>query len=319
MPDTAAQLVTRAYVARVDDVIKKDRSLVARLSTAALDRYSTVIEPKGMDLRAYNENKVVLYEHGMDPVRGTMPVGRNGWLKPVIGQDGPELIGKTFFHGKEKKGDDFTERLFEMYRDGDMKGFSVRVMPTVNCSPPTTDEIRARPELANCYMMYRGTELCEYSAVSVPGNAECLTLDEARSVLKITARGLTLPAAVVDRAKALVEASSPPGIGRYIIHDGAKWHLLDDDGRVISEHDTREEAEKARDQQTAEQVEKQAEHGGGGNDDTTKAVALSLPPLPGRSYADSQAELLGQLRTAFDLKALTQAIIDRRDQARGRV
>ena len=280
-----------------------------------------MIEPKGIDLRAYNQNKVVLYEHGQCPSRGTLPVGRNGWLKPVIGPEGPELIGKTFFHGKGKKGDDFTERLFDMYESGDMKGFSVRVMPTVNCSPPTTEEIRARPELAACYMMYRGTELCEYSAVAVPGNAECLTLDEARSVLKITARGLTLPADLIGRAQAMIEASAPPGIGRYIIHDGAKWHLLDDDGRVVSEHDTREEAEKARDAQTAEQVEKEAEHGAGGNDDTTKQipVALTLPPLPGRSLADSQAELAEQLRKAFDLSAITQAVIDRRDQLRGRV
>ena len=108
MPDTAVQPVTRAFIARVDDINKKDRSLVAKLSTAALDRYKTVIEPKGMDLRAYNNNKVVLYEHGIDPVRGSLPVGRNGWLKPVIGAEGPELIGKTFFHGKGKKGDEFT-------------------------------------------------------------------------------------------------------------------------------------------------------------------------------------------------------------------
>lgn len=87
-----------------------------------------------------------------------------------------------------------------------------------------------------------------------------------------------IPTDLVSRATAVIEAAAPPGIGRYIIHDGAKWHLLDDDGRVVSEHDTREEAEKARDQQTAAEVEKEAEHGMGGNDDTTKAVALTLPP-----------------------------------------
>ena len=128
-----------------------------------------------------------------------------------------------------------------------------------------------------------------------------------------------LPTDLVSRATAVIEAAAPPGIGRYIIHDGAKWHLLDDDGRVVSEHDTREEAEKARDQQTAAEVEKEAEHGMGGNDDTTKAVALTLPPLGGRSLADRQAELLQQVRGMFDVSALTQQIIDRRDQMAGRV
>jgi hypothetical protein len=320
MPETAAlEPITRAYLARVstDDIDKKKRKIVAKINTAALDRYQTVIDPKGVDLRSYNSNRVVLWEHGMDPARGSLPVGRNSWIRPAIGPNGPELIAETHFYTRESgKGDDFTEQLFECYASGDMRAFSVRVIPKGNCSPPTADEIRSRPELADCYMMYRSSDLGEYSAVSVPGNQECLTLDEARSIMAVVKRGLTLPAALVQRAEETVHKP----IRYALMKDGPKWHVIDERGGIISEHETREDAMLHMDQLAAEQSST-ADHGAGGDDDTTKQipVALSLPPLPGRSLADSQADLAEQLRKAFDLSAITQQIIDRRDQLRGRV
>ena len=116
MPDTAAlEPIVRAYLARVDDVNPKERSVVGKINTAALDRFGTVIDPKGVELSNYNANRVVLWEHGQDPLRGAMPVGRNGWIRPAIGPDGPELIAKTHFHDKASgKGDEFTERALRM-------------------------------------------------------------------------------------------------------------------------------------------------------------------------------------------------------------
>lgn len=307
--------IKRAYVARVDDVNPKERSVVAKINTAALDRFRTVIDPKGVDLSNYNANRVVLWEHGLDPLRGAMPVGRNGWIRPAIGPDGPELIAKTHFHSKESgKGDDFTERLFECYRSGDLKGFSVRVNPKDNCSPPTESEIRARPELADCYMCYRSTDLCEYSAVAVPGNQECLTLSEARSILAVVSRGLTLPEVLVKRAEATVHKPL-----RYaLMKDSAGWHIIDGDGGIVSSHESREQAQLELDNLAAE-AQKIAPHGEGGDDDTTQSVALSLPPLTGRSLEQKRAELLAQVRGMFDPAELIQKIQDKRDQLRGRV
>jgi hypothetical protein len=316
MPDTPATPIVRAYVARVDDVIPKERSVVAKINTNAIDRFRTTIDPKGVDLSNYNQNRVVLWEHGMDAKRGALPIGRNGWIRPAIGPDGPELIAKTHFHDKASgKGDDFTEQLFECYRSGDLKGFSVRVNPRAEgCSPPTVEEIRSRPELADCYMCYRSTDLCEYSAVAVPGNQECLTLTEARSVLAVVKRGLALPENLVKRAEEKIHKP----LRHALMKDSSGWHVIDGDGGIVSSHETREEAQLALDNLAAEH-EKTAPHGDGGDDDTTKAVALSLPPLTGRSLADRQAELLQQVRGMFDVSALTQQIIDRRDQAAGRV
>jgi hypothetical protein len=308
--------VIRAYIARVntDDVNVKKRSVVAKINTAALDRFRTVIEPKGVDLSNYNQNRVVLWEHGMDPTRGAMPVGRNSWIRPAIGPHGPELIAETHFHSKESgKGDDFTEQLFECYRSGDLKGFSVRVVPTGNCSPPTSEEIRNRPELADCYMCYRSTELAEYSCVSCPGNQECLTVNEARSILAVSRKGLTLPAELVKRAESALKP-----IRHALMKDADGWHVIDGQGGIVSSHETREEAMLQMDQLAAEQT-KTAEHGSGGDDNTTSSVAMTLPPLTGRSLSDRNAELLGQIRGMFDVGDIKRQLQDKRDQAAGRV
>jgi hypothetical protein len=318
MPENSSAVI-RAYLARVDDVNPKERSVVGKINTGAIDRFRTTIDPKGVDLSNYNANRVVLWEHGQDPLRGAFPVGRNSWVRPAIGPDGPELIAKTIFHDKASgKGDDFCERLFECYRAGDLKGFSVRVVPKDGCSPPTSEEIRSRPELADCYMCYRSTELAEYSCVAVPGNQECLTVHEARSVLSVVSRGLTLPQTLIERANAVIRGEKKHEPIRYALMKDGQWHVIDEHGGIVSSHETREEAQLQLDQLAAEHL-KTAEHGDGGDDDTRAEQRLSLPPLGGRSFEQSRAELLGQIRGLFSPEQISQAIQDTRDHMAGRV
>ncbi len=105
------QSIVRAYLAHVEDVNHRERSVVAKINTSSVDRYRTVIDPRGIALSNYRANPVVLWEHGHDAARGAMPVGRNEWIRPAIGPDGPELIAKTLIHAKGAKGDEFTDRL----------------------------------------------------------------------------------------------------------------------------------------------------------------------------------------------------------------
>ena len=210
MPETQTpEPIVRAYLARVEDVNPKKRTVVGKINTAALDHYGTVIVPRGIELEGYRKNPVVLWSHGMDPARGELPVGRANWVRPAIGPDGPELIAETEF----RSDDEFSGTLFEMYREGLLRAFSVRVVPKAGgYGPPKPEEIRERPELADCWMMYRSTRLAEYSCVAVPGNPECLAAEHARSVVALIARGLTLPTDLAARAQAMVDAEQgePP-------------------------------------------------------------------------------------------------------------
>src|SRR5579859_5895402 len=233
--------LTRAYLARVEDVNARERSVVAKINTGSVDRYRTVIDPRGISLSNYRSNPVVLWEHGRDMARGAMPVGRNEWIKPAIGPDGPELIAKTLFHSG-KKADEFTDRLFECYKDGDMRAFSVNVIPDEEkSSPPTADELHERPELKDCLMCYRASELAEYSLVAVGGNAQALTLDEARGILRCLGRGLSLPAELVKRAKDVAEPEDDPDEERRVAKEGEKWCVYAGKKKV-GEFDTEEEA-----------------------------------------------------------------------------
>ena len=170
--------IVRAYEARADRVDDSRRTIRARIGSACVDRYRTVIDPMGIQLGDYGRNPVVLWEHGRDPARGSMPIGKCTHIGAVVGPNGPEMVAEVSFF----RDDEFAETLWRRYRDGDMRAWSVNVVPyPADCSPPTRSEVKARPELAECEMMYRRSGLAEFSAVSVGGNAEALTLDGGRS------------------------------------------------------------------------------------------------------------------------------------------
>jgi hypothetical protein len=174
--DVALAPIYRSYEATVDNVDKARRSVTAKINTGDIDRYRTVISPLGMDLDAYKSNPVVLHEHGQDPRRGTNPIGRNEWIKVDRGGRG-SLIAKTTF-----RSDDYSSAIFDAYAEGYMSGWSVRVLPR-DFGPPSHDEIRAWPELArDCQLVYRSSELLEYSATSIPGNAACLSMAVQRGI-----------------------------------------------------------------------------------------------------------------------------------------
>lgn len=186
--------VTRAFDAKID-LVEGERTIVAYINTDAIDRYRTVIVPKGAKLDNYNKNKVVLLNHDFDRV-----VGKNLWIKI---QDG-RLVAKTKFPPAELSEDG--DRCFRMYQEGYMCGFSISFDP-IDYGPPTPDEIRARPELAECRCMYRTWDLLEYSCVAVPANPEAVAL--------AVSRGYVLPE-WVERAKkpSAAKPELPPLEGR---------------------------------------------------------------------------------------------------------
>jgi hypothetical protein len=183
--------IVRSYEAQIADVLPGERAVVAIINTAAVDRFKTVIDPAGIDVKRFVKNPVVLWEHGKDPQRGRVPIARNAWIK--VRKAEKDIIAKTIF-----REDAFSDELFRMYQDGTLKGFSVDgLMVPGACGPPTADEVRKRPELADCKIVYRALDLIEYSAVAMPGNPEALAL--------AVSRGLWIP----DDMRASLPAIAP--------------------------------------------------------------------------------------------------------------
>jgi hypothetical protein len=204
MPDIlkADGTMHRIYRATISDVNRAKRSIVATINTDAVDGYKTVVDPQGMDKSEYAN--VVLWEHGLSQQRGTLPVGSNAWIQPIHDRGRTFVRAETRFYAKGSKGDDFTENLFEMYYDGELRGFSVNGVPDMTrCSKPTKEELRSHPHWEGASVIFRIWKLKEYSACFDPVNRECITLDEARCVLRATARGLVLPDDLVSSAREL--------------------------------------------------------------------------------------------------------------------
>lgn len=233
------QPIIRAYDAVVDDVNKADRTLVAKINTAGVDRYRTVIDPRGARLENYRKNPAVLWEHGKDPRRHTDPIGRNVWIKHNGGHRPDTLLARTKFLD-----DDFSRQRFEWYRDGVLNAFSVNILPD-DYGPPTQDELRAMPTWEGAGTVYRTWDLAEYSGTTIPGNADCLA-ERAGPMADLVNRGLLwLPEEII------------PLIERYITHEGDKWIVHAESGKVLGEHDSKEDAEN---QLAAVEAHK---HGGG--------------------------------------------------------
>lgn len=213
-----AQRIIRSFEAKIDDVSPKERAVISKIGGMAVDRHRTRISPNGISLDAYRSNPIVLHEHGRCPSRGTMPVGKNQWIKC----DGERIIAKTIF-----KDDQYSIDLFNAYKDEWMRGWSINVIASEG-SPPTAEEIRAVPSLKDeCDYVFRRSELIEYSTTSMPSHRDALTLMVERGiwipddVLKasvgqsITAQWLTGAAkeaadAVLNRTTVVMPGATPP-------------------------------------------------------------------------------------------------------------
>lgn len=190
----------RAFAAEVDDVSPAaagKKWVVARINTGAVDRYATVVDPKGMDRSAYLKNPVVLWEHGKDVVRGRVPVGQaggsTGWIKARAEHD--DVLAKVVFAD-----DEFSRGLWELYRDEVLRGWSVSGTP-LKAGPPTRDEISRRAEMKDCKTVFRAWKLNEFSGVAIPGNPECLT--------EAVSRGVWMPESVLALVDSVLPEPTP--------------------------------------------------------------------------------------------------------------
>ncbi len=215
--------IIRSFEASIDSVLEGERAVVARINTAGVDRLKTVIDPLGCDVSHFNKTRSVLWNHGLDPIRGTVPIGQ-GWAK--VRKTERDMLGKTSFAK-----DDFSAQLFDAYKDGTLRGWSIKAGVHAS-SPPTQEEIRSRPDLADCETIYRKWDLIEFSATPTPGNSDCLTMLVSRGL--ITAPEGFVPVekgleAIIENVPKLVEAMTRTV--PYIDTDGTLWTVYHANGQ----------------------------------------------------------------------------------------
>lgn len=173
----------RAYAAESNEIDSEERTIVSTISTDSVDRYKTILQPDGVMLDNYRKNPVVLCNHGLGDSEGIshvsgMPIGKNLWVKVSK----RKLIAKTKFLPRGE--DEQADKVFRLFELGYLNAWSVRMNP-IEFGLPTSAEIRARPELAECRQIFRKWDLIEYSAVTLPANPDAV--QQARSL------GLELP------------------------------------------------------------------------------------------------------------------------------
>ena len=166
--------IFRSVETEIESVLEGERSIVSRINTGGIDRFDTIIDPLGCDVSHFNRLQSVLWDHGQDPVRGHLPIGK-GWAK--VRRSEGDMIAKTVFDT-----DEFSDLLFQKCKAGSIRGWSIHAKPQ-EVSAPTKQEIAKRPELERCKWICRKWDLLEYSLTPTAGNSDCVTMLISRGMI----------------------------------------------------------------------------------------------------------------------------------------
>jgi len=156
-----ATRVERDITVEIKQFSESDRSFWAVASTSTPDRFGDVIMQDGWILDQFKKNPVIPWGHDYTKP----PVAR----AEEIYVDGDKLVFLAKF--PEPGTYDLADTVFELYRQGFLKAFSVGFIP-----------LEYEPN-EHGGMTYKRQELLEISAVTVPANPEALML-AYKSMLK---------------------------------------------------------------------------------------------------------------------------------------
>jgi hypothetical protein len=137
----------------------------AIIATGNVDRYGTIIDPRGMVADNFARNPVLLYQHGQDAKVGSWPVGRvlQLALRPIGIQADIEFDLASALHGDQQVM--IGAELARLYTQGWLRAFSIGFIPLESASDSSG---------ALCYTSW---ELAELSCVAVPGDPGALVVD----------------------------------------------------------------------------------------------------------------------------------------------
>ncbi len=139
------------------------RTVVAIISTDAVDRDGEVMLPRGMRKRAFQGNPVVFTNHDYC----ALPIGKALWVKA----EPRRVLAKYQVSDKTAE----AQEVWGLLKEGILQAHSIGFM-SHQASAPTREEMAARPDWAAAHLVHRDWELLEFSVVGVPANPEALAL-----------------------------------------------------------------------------------------------------------------------------------------------
>lgn len=195
------ELVRKGLVATDLRVDEEERAVVVKITTDDIDRDGEIIRPRGVDLKQYRKNPIVLWAHDYDEP----PLGKALWIKSA--PDGKAVIAKAQFAKRPEnhEGEWRPDTILDLYRQDVLRAVSIGFIP-MKWHRPTPPEIKDDPRLAEVVLIYDKVLLLEFSAVPIPSNPEALAiakgLDDADADAEdILERLGTLETAVDQSAK----------------------------------------------------------------------------------------------------------------------
>jgi uncharacterized protein len=141
-------------------------------ATDDLDRDRDIVLPAGLQLDDYLRNPCFLWCHRFDQP----PIGRA--VKLVLGKKGRELSVEIEFSS-----DEFSDRIFKLYKGGFLNGVSVG-FKIIKAGPPDSSVFTARPDIASQAqrVIYQAL-LLEISAVPIPSNPHALQAAVSKGIV----------------------------------------------------------------------------------------------------------------------------------------
>jgi hypothetical protein len=185
-PASAPGVVRKAFVPEETNFTPGETSDVSWITTDVVDHEGDVVVAAGIDYQSvFMKTRVVMAVHDYQ----RWPVGTCDWIKMASGRGAKGkftgLVAKTQYDE-----DPDAQRLFGMVKRGLVRGKSIGFRPPEDVrpgewGPPTSHELRARPDWAGAKRVIRRAVMLEYSVVPVPMNQEALVL--------AVSKGLELP------------------------------------------------------------------------------------------------------------------------------
>ena len=155
------EVVRKAFVTIKDpDIDEGERAVISAISTEAVDRDHEVMLLKGVDLKWYKRNPVVMYGHNYS----ALPVGKNAWIR----KDKGRLMAKTVFASAEAN--PIAENIYQLFKEKILRSWSVGFI-VLESREPKEDEFDGQ----DVRRVITKWVLLEYSAVPIPSNMEALT------------------------------------------------------------------------------------------------------------------------------------------------